>query len=480
MTSIRGTIKLSFGAAILALPALFTPAVAQTSAEDLRLTVGKSVVIDYPSDVRQISTSDPGVVDASPVTTREILMHGKGLGTATMIVWSKDGQRTFYNVTVDPNLDPLRRLLKETFPAEEIKVQSSRDSLSLTGRVSSAQVSERAAALATPFSKTIVNNLQLASGPIDKQIMLKVKFAELDRSRAAQYGVNLVSTGATNTIGATGTGQFSAARPSGSLTGLIGGKNQGTTSQFSISDALNIFAFRPDLNLAAFIKALQSESVLQILAEPNLVTTNGKEASFIVGGEFPVPVLQGGGNAGSVTIMFREFGIRLLFTPQITENKTIKMHLRQEVSTIDLANAVSFNGFTIPALSTRRAETDVELGEGQSFVVAGLIDNRESESYARIPGLSSLPIFGAIFKSKDIKQNRTELVLIVTPEITAPLNPGDKQPLPYFPKDFLVPITPPAPAPAKSAAVAPAGGSSSDKPAGGSGRRWLGLRRAAN
>jgi len=468
MTSITDTLKLFFGFAVLAMTTLVTPVVAQTSAEELRLTVGKSVVIDYPSDVRQISTSDPAIVDASPVTTREILMHGKGLGSATMIVWSKDGQRTFYNVTVDPNLDPLRRLLKETFPAEEIRVQSSRDSLSLTGKVSSPLVGERATALATPFGKTIVNNLQMAVGPIDKQIMLKVKFAELDRTRAAQFGVNLLSTGATNTIGATSTGQFGGAKPSS----IGGGDNQ-----FTISDALNIFAFRPDLNLGAFIKALQSEAVLQILAEPNLVTTNGKEASFIVGGEFPVPVLQGGGNAGAVTIMFREFGIRLLFTPVITENNTIKLHLRQEVSTIDLANAVNFNGFTIPALATRRAETDVELGAGQSFVVAGLIDNRETESYARIPGLASLPIFGALFKTKDVKQSRTELVLIVTPEITAPLNAGDKHPTPYFPKDFLVPITPPAAAKAASAPPLQTK-ASNDKDGKTSGRRWLAFRRA--
>ncbi len=446
-------------------------ATAQTTAEDLRLTVGKSVVIDYPADVRQISTSDPAVVDANPVTTREILMHGKGLGTATMIVWSKDGQRTFYNVTVDANLDPLRRLLKETFPTEDIRVQSSRDSLSLTGRVSSPAVAERAVALATPFSKTVVNSLSLNGTAVEKQILLRVKFAELDRSRASQWGVNLISTGAANTLGATTTGQYGSARAT-TLTGAIGAALSGAGATFNISDALNLFAFRPDLNLGAFIKALQSESILQILAEPNLVTTNGKEASFLVGGEFPVPVLQGGGNAGAVTIMFREFGIKLLFTPVITDNKTIKMHLKQEVSTIDLANAVSFSGFTIPALATRRAETDVELGMGQSFVVAGLIDNRESESWAKVPGLSALPILGQIFKSRESKQSRTELVMIVTPEITAPLNSVDQAPVPYFPKDFLVPITPPA---TQRSSVTPA-----ERPADktAAGRHWFGLRKS--
>ncbi len=409
---------------------------AQTSAEDLRLTVGKSVVIDYPSDIRQISTSNPEIVDASPVTTREILLHGKGLGSATMVVWSKSGQRTFYNVNVELNLEPLKRLLKDSFPNENIKVTSSRDSVALSGRVSSKDVSERAVAASTPFGKTVVNTLTIAAAPIDKQILLRVKFAELDRNVASDYGVNIVSTGATNTIGRTTTGQYSPPSPN-----QIGGGGSAGNS-FSVTDALNIFAFRPDLNLGAFIKALQAKGVLQILAEPNLVTSNGKEANFLVGGEFPVPILQGGSNSGAISIQFREFGIKLRFLPVLTENKTIKMALKQEVSTIDIANGVSINGFRIPALSTRRAETDIELMEGQSFIIAGLVDNRETESYSKIPGLGSIPIFGALFKSKSDTKSRSELVVMVTPEITVPLNPGDAKPIPFMPNEFLVPLTP--------------------------------------
>jgi pilus assembly protein CpaC len=463
---IRPPLALARGMAVLTALAAFASggrALAQSGAEDLRLTVGKSIVIDYPTDVRQISTSDPAIVDASPVTTREILIHGKGLGTGTLIVWNKGGERTFYSITVEANLDPLRQLIKDTFPAEDIRVQSSRDSVSLIGTASSLPVAERATALAAPFGKTIVNNIRIAAGPVEKQILLRVKFAELDRVRATQFGVNLVSTGALNTVGRITTSQFGSATPE-----VSSGR-----STLSISDALNIFAFRPDLNLAAFIKALQNESILQILAEPNLVTTNGKEASFLVGGEFPVPVVQGTANAGAVTVQFREFGIRLMFTPTITGNNTIKMHLRQEVSTIDIANSVTLNGFTIPALSSRRAETDVELAEGQTFVVAGLLDNRESESYAKIPGLSSLPILGVLFRSREVRQSRTELVMLVTPEVTRPINAGDPAPVPYFPKDFLVPIKPPAPG---SVSETPSS-STSDASGKSASRRWLGLRK---
>jgi len=399
------------------------------SAEDLRLTVGKSVVIDYPSDIRQISTSSPDIVDASPVTTREILLHGKGLGNATLVVWSKTGERTFYNVTVELNLDSLRKILKDSFPNEQIVPDSSRESLSLNGVVSSKEVADKAVALSTPFAKNVVNNLQLAPAPVEKQVLLRVRFAELDRSKAEQYGINWFTQAGQTQF-------FTSTQQSG--IGTTTNSGPGALNTLSIASALNIFAFDPKLNLGAFIQALENESILQILAEPNLMTTNGKEAYFLVGGEFPVPVLQGGGNAGAVTVQFKEFGIRLRFTPVVTNNGTIKLHLAQEVSTLDAADGVTFNGFVIPAVATRRAESDVELGEGQSFVVAGLLDNRDTESFSKLPFLSSIPVLGTLFKSKTTKKSRTDLVLLVTPEVTQPLGPNDPRPQIAFPKDFLV------------------------------------------
>jgi pilus assembly protein CpaC len=406
----------------------------QGGPEEIRLTIGKSIVIDYPADIARISTSNPDIVDASPVTGREVLVHGKSFGTVTLVVWSKAGQRNFYNITVEQNLEPLRQLLKETFPAQDIHVQSSRDSLSLTGRVTNKDIADRATALATPFAKTVVNNLQIAEPPMERQVLLRIKFAELSRSASNQFAVNLISTGATNTIGAISTGQASSSSPSS-----IGG---GQPSTFTITNALNIFAFRPDLNLGAFIQALEQKNLLQTLDEPTLITSDGKEASFLVGGEFPIPVLQGGANSGAVTIQFREFGVRLTFTPNITGNNNIRLHVKPEVSALDYSNALSFNGFTIPALSSRKMETNVELGEGQSFVIAGLIDNQVTETISKIPGLASLPILGNLFKSHNISKSDDELVVLVTPEITMPLQPGDAKPSVPMPHPFLVPVTP--------------------------------------
>jgi len=387
------------------------------------------------------------------VSLREVLLHAKTMGTATVVVWSKNGQRVFYQISVEPNLDPIRELLRKTFPGEEIGVEAARDSVSLVGRVSSPTVAERAAALVAPLSKSVVNNLEVAPKAPDPQVLLRVRFAELNRNALDALGANLVSTGALNTPGSVTTGQFPSPRPS-QLEGTIPGRIEGTQSRFSISDALNVFAFRPDLNLAAFIRALESQGLLQILAEPNLVATNGKEASFLVGGEFPIPVVQGGANVGAVTIQFREFGIRLTFSPQITPLKTIKMMVRPEVSTIDMANALVFSGFTIPALATRRMETHVELAPGQSFVIAGLIDDRVTETLAKVPGLADIPVLGALFKSRQRSRAKTELVVIVSPEITQPLEAGRPLPGPAMPREFLPPVSQNAPGPAAGAAGA--------------------------
>jgi pilus assembly protein CpaC len=420
-----------------------SPARGQSSAEDLKITVGRSIVVDYPVDISRISTSNPEIVDAVAVSTREVLLHGKALGVSTVVVWAKSGQRTFYNIAVEHNMDPIRKILRDTFPNEDIQAQAARDSLTLTGQVSSKEISDRATLLAASLAKAVVNNLKVAPMAVEKQVLLRVKFAELNRNAVKAFGINIFSTGFLNTPGRVSTGQFSP--PSlGTVGGAIGGGLAGTESTFSLTDALTVFAFRPDLNLGVTIKALQDQGVLQILAEPNLITTVGKEASFLVGGEFPIPILQGGSNAGAVTIQFREFGIRLNFNPQLTAHNTLKMSVRPEVSTIDLANAVRLQGFVIPALSTRRMDTNIELSRGQSFVIGGLMDDRVSEQMSRVPGLADIPVLGVLFKSREEKKQKTELLVMVTPELVDPLNPEDPKPNITMPKEFLAPVQPDA------------------------------------
>ncbi len=435
MSSCRSLFKAPAAALpVLALACTFAAA----RAEDLSMTVGQSLVLDFSASIGQLSTSNPDIVDASPVTHEEVLLHAKSYGTATVIVWGKSGEKRFYNVTVELNLDPLRKLYRETFPGLKIHVQSARDSLSITGHVPTKEIGDRVAALAAPFAKTVVNDLTLDTQGADEQVLLHVVFALLDRSVEDQFAVNLVSTGAGNTPGGITSGGAPAPQIS-QLGGTIGAPASGTNTTFTIADALNIFAFRPDLNLGAFIRALQTRQLLQILAEPNLLTSNGKEASFVAGGEFPVPVLQGGAAAGAITIMYREFGIKLDFSPQITEHRTIRIHVKPEVSSLDFTNAITLNGFTIPALATRKAETYVELAAGQTFLIAGLLDDEVTQTLTRIPGLANLPILGALFRSKAENRTRTELVIMVTPRIASPLKPGEKPPLPEMIEPFLPP-----------------------------------------
>ncbi|MEO8096291.1 MAG: pilus assembly protein N-terminal domain-containing protein [Acidobacteriota bacterium] len=407
----------SWVALCLTAGAIFAPisAVGQ-SAEELRLTIGKSVVIDYPEDIRQISTTDPAILDASPITTREILVNAKGLGTATMVVWSTNNQRMFYNITVDLNVESLRRILRDTFPNETIDVRTSGESISLNGVVSSKEVADRAAALASVAAKTVVNNLRLPPEPIGQQILLRVTFAELNRLKAQEYGINFTSSGAFNFLGSLSTG--------------------------GITNPANLLGRFTNLDLGIELKALESRNILQVLAQPNLVTADGQEASFLVGGEIPIPVPQGGANASAITILYREFGVRLKFTPHVTANGTIKLALNQEVSTLDFSNASTLNNYIIPAFSTRRTETNVELAQGATFVVAGLLDNRETEIFSKLPIVSSIPIIGNLFKNKVEKKNSTELLMMVTPEITMALGANDSKPEVLFPNEFLKRLTP--------------------------------------
>jgi pilus assembly protein CpaC len=273
-----------------------------------------------------------------------------------------------------------------------------------------------------------VNLLRVSVPPTEAQILLKVRFADVDRAASQDLGLNIFSTGATNTIGSISTGSTDAPK-------VV--PNAGGTT-VTLNDALNIFLFRRDINLGATIKALEAKRLLQILAEPNVLAINGHTASFLAGGEFPFPTLQGGGGGlGAVTIQFREFGVRINFTPVVTPRGTIRLQVTPEVSSLDFANGLSFQGVTIPALSTRRVQTEIELEDGQSFVIGGLLDNRLTETLNRIPGLSNIPLLGKLFQSRSVNRNNTELLVLVTPELVRPIPRGQNLPEVKRPMSFL-------------------------------------------
>lgn len=403
---------------------------------ELRVLVGKSLVLNSRENLRRVSVADPSIVSAVSISPTQVMLNGTAAGKTTLILWNEQERSTAYDVLVEYDIAGLRETIAQLAPNENIHVAQAGASILLSGTASSKEVSDRASALAQTQTKNVVNLIVIPQVSGGGEVLLQVRFAEVDRTAVQQLGINIFSTGIGNTPGRVTTGQFSAPTAT-DLSSSIPGQNRGFQSQLNLGDLLNIFIFRPDLNLGATIRLLQQKSVLQILAEPNLLAMNGREASFLAGGEFPFPVVQAGTGLNSVTITFKEFGVRLKFTPNILPDGTIRLKVAPEVSSLDFANGLNISGFLVPALSTRRAETEVELKDGQSFAIAGLIDNRLTEVANKIPGLGDLPIIGKLFRSVSKNKSNSELLVMVTPKLVKPLAPGQVPTLPSFDKPFL-------------------------------------------
>lgn len=417
------------------------PAQSQGSAP-LRVMVGKSLLINTTERLKRISVTDPGIAFAQVITPTQILVHGKAPGEVSLLIWDELERSRSFDLRVDVDVSACADEEHRVFPDEQITVTPSRAAIVLSGHVSTEDVAKRAGELASAYSPKVVNVLTF--GPVGSQeVLLQVKFAEVDRSAVTQLGINFVSTGAGNTLGTVTTGQFGGFGPqtlTGGTSTTTTASSAGTTTSTStptetISNVLNLFLFRSDINFGAVIEALQSKNLLQILAEPNLIAMNGKEASFLAGGQFPFPIVQPGAGFTAVTISFKEFGVRLQFTPVIMPNGNIHLKVAPEVSTLDFADALTISGFTIPALSTRRAETEFELQDGQSFVIAGLMDNRVTDIYNKIPGLGDIPILGNFFRSKSLQKSNSELMVLCT---VRRISPNAEPPAgPKAPKPFM-------------------------------------------
>jgi len=400
----------------------------------LRVMVGKSLLINTTERLKRVSVTDPNVADAIVVTPTQILVHGRSPGEVSLLIWDEAERSRSFDLRVDVDVTACAEEIHRIFPEERIEVSPSRAAIVLSGHVSTEDTAKRAGMIAQAYSTNVVNVLTF--GPVGAQeVLLEVKFAEVDRSALTQLGVNILSTGATNTVGTTSTQQFGGFGTQ-QITDQFPRQPGGVfTSNQTIQDTLNMFLFRPDIHLGAVIKALQNKNLLQILAEPNLIAMNGKEASFLAGGQFPFPVVQPGAGFTAVSIQFKEFGVRLSFTPEIMPNGDIHLKVAPEVSALDFANALTISGFTVPALSTRKAETEFQMQDGQSFVIAGLMDNRVTSQLNKIPGLGDIPVLGALFRSKSLSKSNSELMVLVTAKKVSPDRVAP--PLPQYPQPFL-------------------------------------------
>lgn len=447
--SALGRRAVRLGAWLLVLVAPLQPAtsvLAQAPAAQLpqiSITAGRSTILTTDYDVTRIAVTDPAVADAVVVQPREVLVDGKTPGTISLIVWGA-GERRQYDVVVEQPVSALEQQLHQLFPAEQITVTSSADAIVLTGRATSTAIMLRIGEVvrAAMPKANVLNMLEVPGGSDAQQVMLQVRVAEVNRRAIMELGSSLFTgaTGVGNWIGRSSTGQFPSVEfkdlERNELTDLNGDRaSLEVKGKMEFSDFVNLFLFNTDWNVGSLITALKATGHFQSLAEPNLIAYNNREASFLAGGEFPVPIVN---SLGQVTIQFKEFGVRLNFTPTIAGD-LIRLKVRPEVSELDFNNGVTLEGFRIPALSTRRAETEVELRDGQSFAIAGLIDNTAQTDRSAIPILSQIPIIGYLFKSKAERQERTELLVLITPRLVRPLNPDEVPALPTMPGRFLPP-----------------------------------------
>ena len=418
----------------------------QDSANELSVAVGKTVLVDCVRPVSRVAIGLGDIAEASAITRNEIMVNGKAPGETSLIIWDDRGGRQFFNVTVrtsatalDTSMESIRRQLRTELPGQSLNLTSENGIIYLRGTVNDLTSSTRAVEIASTAGKVV--NLLNVNVPAPKpQILLKVRFASVDRNKAKSMGINLFNLGLGNTIGGVSTGQFSPpfiTSGGGSSSGGV----SGSKGAAAISDEGTFFAYFPGLDAGVIIKALQTEGVAQVLAEPNLLAMDGRQASFLAGGQYPYPMVQGtsAGGAGAVTIMFKEYGVRLNFIPTITPRGTIRLQVAPEVSALDFANAVQLSGFNVPAITTRKVNTEVELADGQSFVIGGLLDNRETETFEKIPFIGDIPILGKFFQSKLINRTNTELIVLVTPELVAPIAVGTATPGLKFPTKFLPP-----------------------------------------
>ncbi|HLI63889.1 MAG TPA: pilus assembly protein N-terminal domain-containing protein, partial [Terriglobales bacterium] len=391
--------------------------------QTLHLIVGRSLFLEFPQRLRRVYVSNPTVLDAMTASPTEVVITARSGGASSLVLWTNDGQTQVYTVLSDVDVAGLSHSLAEALPGDHVEVEAQQGRIHLSGVVGSDAAAEEAARLASVYSKEVINSLVVDPRHLP-QVQLQVRFAEIDRSKLTAFGINLLGMNANN-MGQSSTEQFSP----------FTFQQNGSTTQAITSDFLNLFYFNVKNGVGATIKDLETKGILQILAEPNLTTISGKPARFLAGGEFPYPMVQPGGigSVPTITIDFRPYGVKLEFTPWVNSDGTIRLKVAPEVSALDYTNEVVIAGYNLPAISTRKAETEVELNDGESFGISGILDHRITDTLSKMPGIGDIPILGQLFRSRSLNHSTTELVVIVTPKIIDPLK-GPGLPAPSTPK----------------------------------------------
>ncbi len=396
----------------------------------IHVPVNQSVLIETNLPIARQQSLAPAIAEIESISPTQALVKGIAVGRTQVIIWADDQQLTF-DVSVEQELGQLEEAIRRVAPHADVSAHPIMDTVVISGTVSDAQLADRIMQVAAIFASDVQNHLQIAG---EQQVLLRVTMAEVSRSILRQLGINGLMIGENfrdfqfvSNIGAVNPSSFGFA-PGNVATNLpiiTPGTAVGANPSLS-------FGF-PRVQMQLFVQALRENGLLKILAEPNLVAISGRTAMFLAGGEFPIPVPQTGtGGGNTITIEYRKFGVSLAFTPVVLANQNIRLNIAPEVSELDFARGVAFGGFVVPGLSIRRTETTVEIGNGQSFAISGLLSENVRAVSSRLPGIGDLPVLGALFASREYRKNLTELVVMVTPEIVSPLNPDQIGLMPGF------------------------------------------------
>lgn len=394
--------------------------------QQLELTVGKSKVLDVSTPLKRASLANPEIADTVILSPTQIYLTGKSVGVTNLTLWQEgDKVSSIIDVVVTPDVGRIKEDLHRLFPKEGgIGVSASHDRLTLSGVVSNAATLPKVLDVAESYAPKKVVNM-LGVGGV-QQVMLEVRVAEMSRELIKRLGINFVMNGPDSFA-------VSLLSQLATVTELTQAGGALSSLNLAYSQAVNgIFGFTTgSLSWQGIIDALKEENLVKVLAKPTLVAVSGQEAAFLAGGEFPIPIPQA---FGVVTIQYKKFGVGLSFTPNVLDSKHIAITVAPEVSELDFQNSLRFQGFQIPAITTRRAATSIELADGQSFAIGGLLRDNVRESVKKLPYLGDLPILGALFRSTSFQKNETELLIIVTPHLVKPLDVATQA----LPTDFFV------------------------------------------
>ncbi|MAE68055.1 MAG: hypothetical protein CMJ18_27715 [Phycisphaeraceae bacterium] len=399
-----------------------------TTADDVRVSVGHSTLIKAPWLVKQVSVANPEIADVQPTTPDQVLVVGKQIGSTDVTMWSEDGQTWQARILVEVDVARIQADLSRFLPGSKLTLNQSQQALVVAGSLRRAEQTE---ALTQYMESAGLKWVDMTSVAGVHQVMIRVRVAEASRKAIRALGVNAVHTG-NDFVG----GSLIGGNPNGVNIGLPKGMpaNSGlpltVNTDSTIGSAVTLFGGFPDADLQLFLEALAENQYMRILAEPTLVALSGEEASFLAGGEFPIPIVQGTGGGSSISVEFKEFGIRLKFKPVVLGNGTVRLVVAPEVSELSDDGSVTLSGFRIPSLLTRKAETTLVMKDGQSFAMAGLLDRSIAAKASKVPGLGNLPVLGSLFRSVRYERGDTELVVLATISLVEPMNEGDDMPVP--------------------------------------------------